>query len=101
MSRPAPKQRNSVLDYNECADYISKKLGYDLRDVAGRWAGHRADYSKPYLDYWHFLCDRFEPVNGGSITIGQSLLGEPEWRDAITKAFIDEFGDGAEYVCEW
>ena len=89
------KQSKEYWDYDEVAKYVSKKLGYDLRDVAGKYKGKHANYEEiPYLDFWHWLIENTEIHNGGSF-----YLPEPEWVKAepwvltILQEFYDIVGD--------
>jgi hypothetical protein len=58
MDKPEAKDHvtKNVLDYISAADYINEVLGYDQRDVAGKFAnGHCSDAE--YQDYWHYVMD--------------------------------------------
>ncbi len=101
MNKPAPQPRKPILLYAECEKWIGEKLGYDIRDTLGSMELVSREECE-YRDYWHFLCDQMEVHNGSEITIGSDLLGcGTDWQDEITRAFIAEFGDGAEYWVEW
>lgn len=54
-----------------------------------------------YRDYWHFLVDRCEVRNGGTVRISSDLLeSSAPWQQEITRAFIEEFGE-CEFWTEW
>jgi len=102
MLKPTPKNRASILDYNECARYIKYKLGYDIRDTLGVFRHRMGTNKLEYRDWWHFLIDHIEVHNPCEITIGSDLLEYGnKWQNEITQAFIDNFGDNVEYYVSW
>ena len=98
MKKPKTKKVKR-LDYHECADYISKKLGYNLRDTLGRWKGMVYQPDLEYRDFWHYLVEVCQISNGCEI-----YLPHPDdvkgWQKPILQAFWDEFGQGPYWV-EW
>ena len=104
MDKPQPKHREPVLNFSECQKYIEYKLGYDIRDVLGKFemkSGRMTSKEVEYWDWWHFLTDRVDIHNPCTITIDHYLLEDGnEWQNKITQAFLDEFGE-TEYWVEW
>ena len=128
-NKPTLKTRSAV-NYHEAEKWIEGKLGYPLRDVRrsrdhyASWCENHGIVCRPnskkqfaqyqnapdgeklrpeYLDFWHFICDEFNPMNGGTIIISSDLLdgrAQP-WQEEIVRAFIAKFGDGCEYWTEW
>ena len=118
-----------AIDFGDARRWIEQLLGYQLRDTLNshphyhEWC--RKHDEKPdnnsheqyarykaatdgeaecpeYRDYWHFLVDRCDVHNGGTVTIDTDLLeGCEPWQADITQAFIDEFGDECEYWVKW
>ena len=89
-----------ALDYSECTQEVQNILGYDIRDVNGRFKkdGNRM---AEYRDWWHYLIEQQEVHNGCLIWIGSEMLGAEPWQDEITQCFIDTFGDDQQYWVEW
>lgn len=85
-----PKKRSKKeYDYNECKEYISKKLGYDIDNVPG----------KTFRCFWHELENYNELHNGSHIWIFSDSHKE-KWAKEIAMAFEQEFGEGP-YYCSW
>jgi|GEM_PF-2422786 len=103
MKKPEPRKIER-LDYSECEEYIAWKLGIkNLRNVAGKSYDPKSpDYKKPYQDFWHFIVNYYDVHNGSTFTIFSEMLeNAKDWQKTIIQAFIDEFGDNAEYWVEW
>lgn len=101
MKKPT-KKTIVCWDYNKCADYISKKLGKDIRNFAGCKFKVRGK-DAPYQDFWHFLIDILNPSRGGFIHLSNEWLDnctEP-WHKEIMEAFLVEFGEGENRECEF
>lgn len=101
MKKPTRKQRTKPMyDFFECKKYIEYKLGYDIRDVLGKFKDDMVN-DVEYWDYWHFICDCREIQNPCILSIDEELLEYgTEWQNKITQAFLYEFYD-AEYWVEW
>lgn len=86
-------QTTSFYDYIECRDYLQRKFGYDERDFSGKFT-HRSE-SAPYQDFWHFVCDKFEPTNGDLIVFSNDTrrLCNEDWQKDILEHYLAEFGD--------
>ena len=96
------KKVSECFDYHECAEYIEKKLGYNLRDTLGKFAKSPYDDSIEYRDFWHFFYDTQNIHNGCYVVIGSDWLETAnEWQKEIINAFIEEFGDTQYYWVEW
>lgn len=95
--KPKPqKQSRTYYDYNECRDYLQEKYDYDERDYAGKYShGNSGDGNKPYLDFWHWVIERYEIHNGCYITFDKSELDdiEKDWIKEIYSHYLDEFAD--------
>lgn len=106
MKKPK-KHTRKYYDYDECAKYIANKLGVkDLRDFAGKYTKKGVDDTKPYLDFWHWLCDFGNVHNGCFISMPPAsdipqYTNEEKWVAPIVQAFEDEFGEEAEMWVEW
>jgi len=101
MKKPK-KRKIEHLNYHECAEYIESKLGYDLRDVNGRWKGEGSPKEVEYRDFWHFICDTQEVHNPCYIYINNDLKDRAkDWQCVIIDAFVKEFGEDTEYWVEW
>jgi len=108
MKKPAKKVKE-YYDYSKCADYIAHKLGIeDLNDIDN---SHR-DPAAEYKNFWHFLVDQKEIHNGMFVdfrywedNLPNDVLPEKyqikPWQDRIVRAFIEEFGEDAEYWVWW
>lgn len=104
MEKPEPKSIKR-LDYHECAKYIEHKLGYDLRDVLGKFSKANRDnglwQTTEYCDFWHFLMDVCGDVhNGCEIYMPEPKQAKKAWQKVILEEFHKEFGDGPYWV-EW
>lgn len=93
MKKPT-KQKIEYYDYSECRDYLEQKYGYDERDYAGKFKDGLHD-DRPYLDFWHWVVERFNVRNGDYITFERSEIEEIEqdWVREIYTRYIDEFAD--------
>lgn len=93
MIKPTMKTQAPAYDWNECVSYLEKKYKINIRD----YSGSHSDDTKPYQDFWHWICDMGEIWNGCylEITFNEWLEDEdtPEWRKEIIRLFIKEFGD--------
>ena len=106
------KPKSEILiyyDYPECTAWIEEQYGIDVRDYAGRFHGDH-DESKPYLDFWHWLCDHEDIQNGGYVTFSYEVLawlkdnGDiPGWAEEIYTHYLAEFADihGEVEFCTW
>ena len=104
MNKPE-KQTLEFYDYDYCSQYIAEKLGLkSLRDTLGKfdnsspipYEGERKNFE--YRDFWHFLCEVPGFSNGSYIEINDDDLERAnEWQKVIVQAFIDEFGEDANY----
>jgi lipoprotein NlpI len=92
--------------YHACRDYLQARDGYNERDVAGHWG----DHSKPYHDFWHFICDKaVELHNGGTFVMDETWKeGAEAWQAALVDKYLEAFGevdeDGirtAEFYVAW
>lgn len=103
--KPQPVARPPILQYHQCKDYISRKLGYDIDDTLGKWPKTEGQDNPRNVElrrYWAFLIDRFNIHNGMVIHISSDLLEDAEpWEAEITNAFINEFGDNTAYLVSW
>ena len=98
LYKPVPVFREPILKYSECEEYISHKLGYDIRDTLGIFASDDVPDDAEYRDLWNFLTNNRSIVTG-EVLIDSELLGAgDDWQDEITQKFIDEFGDNALYL---
>lgn len=71
-----PKQKiKKYYDYNKCRNYLEKKYNYDERDYAGKYK-NRYHEDKPYLDFWHWVCDNFDIHNGCMINFLLKILSQ-------------------------
>lgn len=109
MKKPTAKKIER-LDYPECADYIEKKLGYNLRDTLGKFSTENTKsgaYEKiEYRDFWHFIVDVCNVHNGCEFYMPDPKDewyfkdNKREWIKPILEAFWEEFGAGPYWV-EW
>lgn len=88
LKKPVPVTITKY-DYSECAKYISQKLGYDIEDIGDDG-----------LDFWGFLCEELGIENGSLFQITSSYLDDEDY-EKIVKAFVEEFGEDANYECWW
>lgn len=102
MNKPQ-KETKTYYDYHKCRDYLQKKYKYDERDYAGRYK-HRGEKivsmneEKPYLDFWHWVCDNYSVHNGCFITFYKDVLedlnkDDEKWMKEIYTHYIEEFAD--------
>ena len=108
-----PEQKTRVAyHYNECRDWLQEQYGYDERDYAGKWSwatgAAKMDESRPYQDFWHFVCDIADVHNGCYIVMDEGWLEDAEpWQAEIVNRYLEHFGrvvDGvrlAEFWVEW
>lgn len=98
MAKPKPRKIvRELLDYNDSVDWIEEKYGVKVRDFAGKFAKENVNKKDkdrpPYLDFWHWLIDRYQ-INNGSILnmrVDYENKEHPEWVNKILKMFHDEF----------
>jgi hypothetical protein len=104
MKKPK-KETREYYDYSKCAKFIAYKLGVkDLRDFAGKY--EKGGENKPYLDFWHWLCDMNDVHNGCYIYMPPAsdipnYSEDEKWVAPIVQAFEDEFGEEAEMWVDW
>lgn len=101
MTEQKPKPITKTVtyyDYHDCADYIEWILGYDLRDVLGKFKNGKVN-NVEYLDFWHFLIDGMEMTRAGIHML--PTAGKEEWQNKILEVFHNEFGKDAEYLFDW
>lgn len=103
MDKLVSKNRIPLYDYHACAERINTKLGYNIRDVLGKFIGNKENCDNiEYRDWWRFLLEHRNINNPCNIFIGSDLLEcGNEWQNIITQAFINEFGDNTEYYVSW
>lgn len=94
--KPKPETQ-TALDFHDCRDYIEKKYKIQMRDYAGRFKPP-VDEKKPYLDFWHWIIDRYQ-INNDSffnlyVTEDQDEYHlVPDWVKEILALFHKEFGE--------
>lgn len=97
MEKPK-KHKREYYNYNECKEYINKKYNINIEDYEGRFKDKNTNYDAKYLNFWHWLIERFNVHNGSIIEFDvEGLLKEsddytPIWAKEILKLFKDEFG---------
>jgi hypothetical protein len=115
MDKPEAKDHvtKNVLDYISAADYINEVLGYDQRDVAGKFAnGHCSDAE--YQDYWHYVMDalfdnfcndsfvRYGPYSFSSFAEQtEKKFGADNWRTKIARVWASEYPGEYEIYMSW
>jgi len=114
MDKPIKKAK-VAYDYHECSVYLQDKYGYNERDYAGHF-GKPAKNSTavaaldpndevPYWDFWHFVCDKGNPVRGGYFVMHEEWTdgGVEPWQEEILRLYLDEFGEngGVEFYADW
>lgn len=82
----------TAYDYNACRAYLQARDGYDERDYAGRFS--TGDRTRPYQDFWHFLCDRAPELHNGSfLTLCEWWKeGAEPWQQEILDKYLTTFG---------
>ena len=107
MKKPEKKTIvRHAYDWSEAVEWIEHRLGEDvyIRDFANKFKGKNKDSENPYQDYWHFICEEQEISNPCYIYISSEWIEYgncTDWQNKITQAFVDEFGDEAEFLVEW
>ena len=100
MKRPLPQNITSY-DYHECEAYIEYKCCKELRD----YAGHFKDDSKPYQDFWHWICETKEIHNGCYFWLSRDDIEDdddmPDFINEIITMFCNEFGDEIYLYVSW
>ena len=95
-------QSRKAYEYSDCAKWVEQKLGYDIRNTLGNRSPEGFKERREYRDWWHFIIDYLDVRNGCYISIEKDLLENGNnWQNEITQAFIDEFGEDAEYWVWW
>ena len=105
MDKPKQHERTPILCYFECKDYIDKVLGRDIDD----YYGYHKNRQEVYCNFWHWLGDNHEIVNGGTFYMffGTRYLDNMEpWAKEIHEAFKKEFAecikdDYLEFEVDW
>ncbi len=99
MKRKPELCTRKYLDYSDCSDWISKKLGKDIRDYNKKNEG--------YQDFWHFVIDMCSPHNGTFFNMYKDWVEDAEeWQREIINAFFVEFkeyidDDSLEFYVWW
>jgi hypothetical protein len=93
VTKPVPKLRDPIYDFNECRAWVNHSLGYDQDDVNGTIG--KASGRPPYLNFWHWLIDGLSIHNGSEITLNRENLSEIEedWAKKIYQCYLDEFAN--------
>jgi hypothetical protein len=108
MNKPTP-QTKEYYDYHQCSYYIAEKLGVvDLDDILGKFVNDSIPYEeRQHLEYrcfWDFLLDRLDIHNGCVIQMPEydpEYCKWEQWQIDVVNAFIEEFGEDAEYWVSW
>jgi len=110
MNKPKLK-KTAYYDYNECRNYLQEKYNYDERDYAGQFKKTKngkiieRDDSKPYLDFWLWVCDNHEIHNDCFITFTEEELAKikEDWVKEIYTHYLKEFAKNGELelFCWW
>jgi len=87
ITKPKKHSRTKEYDYNECKEYISQKLGYDIDNIPG----------KTFKCFWHEVTE-LEEVSNGMVVYMNSEFYTKKWAKEIAKAFEQEFGEGPYFV---
>jgi hypothetical protein len=112
MKKPKPITV-SQLDWSECIEYLEKKYDFESRNYAK--SSYSTFNTKPYLDFWHYICDSQNPSNGGTIYFDKDSLDICKfnhedkdlpkefrgWREKIIGYILNEFGEGKNKQCEF
>lgn len=88
MIKPEKRvHQDALLDYHECAEFISDKLGYDIDDAKG--------------NFWHWVIENNEVRNRDTLYFYRDEDINEDWVKPIFQAFIDEFADEEGTVAMW
>ena len=113
MDKPTLQTRTATyFDWNDCVEYIQEKHNCNIRDFAGKFSRSddedpKADFQRPYLDYWHMVCNMAEPSDGQMMYMSDDWFtyGLEDWQTEITEWFLSEWGTGPEreitFLVEW
>ena len=94
MNKPEYETLRPALNWNKACKYIEVTYDCDLRNFAGKTFG--VGDTKPYQDFWYFMCDHNEVHNGSYIYVPHpdDFPDAKPWQKQICKWFHDEFADG-------
>jgi hypothetical protein len=94
LEKPIACRSEPHLDYHDCARWVEKKLGKELRNYAGYT--YQDGDTRPYQDFWHYVIDQTEIHNGCYfyLTVQGTDIEECEpWQKEILATFAEEFSD--------
>jgi hypothetical protein len=98
MLKPKPVERESILHYRDIIKYIEDKYKINVRD----YAGHFVTKDKPYLDFWHYLDNKWEEQlnsNGCEVYLNlEEWLGAPETPDWVKEILLKIYDEFKEYI---
>lgn len=118
MEKPQIKTRE-YIDFLEVQDYIEHKYNIKLRGYTPQngftdeqllktkeeYGSHE---KKPYLDFWHWICNNYEIHNGCEFVMEldwhlhqNNAKHTPEWVREILKLFQQEFGNTPFFWVSW
>ena len=91
MEKPGLIPR-AAIDFLDATEWIEKKYEVNVRDYAGRWVGE-FNKNKPYLDFWHYICDEANISNGiiQTLNFEDMRLNATDWQIEIIDLFDKEF----------
>lgn len=93
MNKPTKFQPQPTYIYGDVIEYIEGKYAIRTRDMTGKFRGNS---KAPYLDFWRWFIDRYEPHNGSYVWVHVDEELENPWAAPWVKHPLrlikDEFG---------
>jgi len=96
MPKPALKTKQ-YYSWDEVQDWVDSQLEYNHRDVLGT---HQGNPEAEHLDFWHWMLDQDDILNGCFISPSWWEPKEGSWQEPIVKMIQELVGEEAMWV-EW
>lgn len=83
----------TIYDYYNAAEYVSCKLGRDIDDYDGRFAGKKVNHKVEFKCFTNWLHDELGATKGELFVFYRDYIVDiyEDWAKEIYQVFINEF----------